>query len=161
MWGALAQYIHCGARFLVLGDFRGQLLPAHNTIRGSPIAVDVEESAFLRELCGCRRFELTVNYRSDAALFDFYAPISAGGAEEHTPLEVLLARARKQFKTCTRMLETAPPTTHLTISNKARIHWNYIENAKDAEQARARARMCSNWMRQDARSNRTLRCSGG
>ena len=90
LWGELAKYVHCGAQFFVLGDFRGQFMPAHNTWKGTELtAVDVEESAFLRRLCSCRRFELTINRRSDSELFDFYAPICRGGAREHEPLSSL------------------------------------------------------------------------
>lgn len=33
LWGELAKYLHCGARFLVLGDVRGQFLPAQHLAR--------------------------------------------------------------------------------------------------------------------------------
>jgi hypothetical protein len=131
LWGELAKYVHCGASFLALGDFRGQFLPAHNTWRGTEIEADVEESAFLRTLCGCRRFELAVNRRSDPELFGFYAPICKGGAREHESLQNLLQEARARFPAsgCDVSIKW-----HLCISNKARIALNKRVNEFEARQ---------------------------
>ena len=131
LWGELAKYVHCGARFLVLGDFRGQFMPAHNTWRGTEVTVDVEESAFLRRLCGSRRFELTVNRRSDSELFDFYAPICRGGAREHEPLSSLLQDAHRRFPVRGSDLDVR---WHLTLSNRARVELNRRINEHEAQQ---------------------------
>ena len=132
LWCELAKYVHCGARFFVLGDFRGQFMPAHNAWKGTELtAVDVEESAFLRRICGCRRFELTVNRRSDSELFNFYAPICRGGAREHEPLSSLLQDARGRFPLRGCDLDVR---WHLTISNKARVDLNRRINEHEAQQ---------------------------
>jgi hypothetical protein len=132
LWGELAKYVHCGARYFVLGDFRGQFMPAHNTWKGTELkAMDVEESAFLRRLCGCRRFELTVNRRSDSELFDFYAPICRGGSKEHEPLSSLVEDARGRFPVKSSDLDVK---WHLTISNRARIELNRRVNEHEAQQ---------------------------
>jgi hypothetical protein len=131
LWGELAKYVHCGARFLVLGDFRGQFMPAHNAWKGTELTVDVEESPFLRRLCGCRRFELTVNRRSDSELFDFYAPICRGGAREHEPLSSLLQDARERFPVRGSDLDVR---WHLTLSNRARVELNRRINEHEARQ---------------------------
>ena len=116
----------------MLGDFRGQFMPAHNTWKGTELtAVDVEESDFLRRLCSCRRFELTVNRRSDSELFDFYAPICRGGAREHEPLSSLLQDAHERFPARGSDLDVR---WHLTISNKARVDLNRRINEHEASQ---------------------------
>ena len=130
LWGELVKYVHCGARFLVLGDFRGQFLPAHNTWKGTELTVDVEESALLRRLCGGRRFELTVNRRSDRELFEFYSPICRGGAREQEPLSSLLHDAHLRFPARGGDLSIR---WHLTLSNKARIDLNRRINAHEAQ----------------------------
>jgi hypothetical protein len=118
----------------VLGDFRGQFLPAYNTWHGTAVDMDVEEGAFLRRLCSCRRFVLTTNRRSDAELFDFYAPICRGGALEHTPLADLLQAARERFPPRGHAQEV---DWHLCISNKARMAIN--AEANDFQAARYEA----------------------
>lgn len=95
LWNELARYQLSGAKFLVLGDFRGQFLPAHNSGCGHAVSHDVEESVFLRRLCAHTRFLLTRNHRNDRALFDVYAPLCKGGSREFVQLSVVLKEARE------------------------------------------------------------------
>ena len=55
LWNELARYQLSGAKFLVLGDFRGQTLPACNSGCGQEVSHDVEESVFVRSLCARTR----------------------------------------------------------------------------------------------------------
>jgi hypothetical protein len=129
LWAQLSRFVHSGAKFLVLGDFRGQFTAAYNTWHGADVDVDVEESAFLRGLCSGRRFILTTNRRSDAELFDFYSPICRGGAREHAPIQELLAEARLRFPLVGSSEEV---DWHLCVSNKARIAINRQVNEHQA-----------------------------
>ena len=88
LWNELARYQLSGAKFLFLGEFRGQFLPAYNSWCGQEAAHDVEESVFFRRLCSHKRFLMTHNHRNDRALFDFYAPLCKGGPRELVQLSV-------------------------------------------------------------------------
>jgi len=122
LWGLLCQAKMRGCKFICLGDF-GQFQPVAETWAGSPLAVDaLQSSAMLRELCGCNRFTLTENQRSDPPLFEFISSLRPG-TPEAKPLAQALAEAKQLFPVTDRSARWL-----LVMSHRKRMQHNRLMN---------------------------------
>jgi hypothetical protein len=73
MWMELAQWKQMGIRFIILGDFRGQLKPIFDRWQDAMIKNDITQSQLLHEMCGGLEVQLTKYRRGeDANLFKAY-----------------------------------------------------------------------------------------
>jgi hypothetical protein len=59
MWMELAQWKQMGIRFIILGDFRGQLKPIFDRWQDAMSAHDIRKSRLIWGLCGGVRVHLT------------------------------------------------------------------------------------------------------
>ena len=73
MWMELAQWKQMGVRFIILGDFKGQLKPIYDRWQDAMDEKDIAKSQFLHEMCGGLEVQLTKYRRgADALLFKRY-----------------------------------------------------------------------------------------
>jgi hypothetical protein len=85
-------------RFILLGDFKGQLLAIQNSWRGHKVDNHFfRDSALLKQLAGNNRITLTECRRSDEKLFGFYASLIEGGERQHSTTEQAVADAMRAF----------------------------------------------------------------
>ena len=75
-------------RFILLGDFKGQLLAIQNSWRGCPVDNNfLHDSPLLKKLARGNCITLTKCRRSDEKLFGFYASLIEGGSREHATVQ--------------------------------------------------------------------------
>ena len=106
---------HAGqpVRFILLGDFKGQLLAIQNSWRGRPVNNDfLRNSSQLRVLAGHNIITLTTCRRSDETLFSFYASLIEGGSREHATVQAAVADAMRTFPKKAREAEWNLSVTH-------------------------------------------------
>ena len=116
-------------RFILLGDFKGQLLAIQNSWSGH--AVDnnfLRDSALLKQLAGGNRITLTECRRSDEKLFGFYASLVEGGSLEHSTVEQAVEDAMRAFPP-----KEGEAEWNLSVSRAKRMRICKLINDKAAE----------------------------
>ena len=116
-------------RFILLGDFLGQLLSIQNSWRGQAVDNDfLRDSALLKQLAGYNRITLTCCRRSDERLFGFYASLIAGGSRAEWSVQAAVADAKRAFPDL-----PGEADWNLAISHRRRKH--ICKRINDAQSA--------------------------
>jgi 5-methylcytosine-specific restriction endonuclease McrA len=121
LWAALLKYVHCGARFVLCGDFKTQFAPAYDGWRTRAGVKPVSQrSVLFWRLAGGNLVKATVNRRFDPEHFQRYK------AYRRMPLDLALADARVRYP-C-----VGEPDWHLVVSHALRRRLNRELNAAAA-----------------------------
>ena len=123
-------------RFILLGDFMGQLLSIQNSWRGQAVDNDfLRDSALLKQLAGYNRITLTRCRRSDEKLFGFYASLIEGGSRACSEVQDAVSDARRLFPDL-----PGEATWNLAISHRRRKQiCKRINDAESAQKPRVLA----------------------
>ena len=122
LWCDLSVASMKGVKLIMSGDW-GQFGAIMDSYAGVPVPRDALEcSDMLRQLVGSNRFRLTVNRRSDPAIFNYITSLRPG-EEGERDYDDALAEARRLFPRTNQ-----PANWTLTISHRRRVAVNAWRN---------------------------------
>ena len=126
----MAQWKMVGVRFILLGDFDGQLKPIFDRWQDAMTKKDIRESQFLHEMCGGLHLRLTKYRRGeDVQLFQRYTALyKYADSTNSKTMEWLLLRA----KDCYTWNDNELISHFFVMSHKLRMKINHLMNAKMA-----------------------------
>lgn len=133
-WSQLARWQLMGVRFVAVGDFAGQMPPVFDRWADAMKLNDIQQSEFLKRLCGNLQICLTICRRSadDEPHFRFYASLYPF-VDKPKVVSEQVARAVAEYKP----LDSSVSSAYICISHKKRVKLNAWANAKEAADGRA------------------------